>query len=79
MVACLFFAFPVQCWLSVGLFIVSHDAMHGSLVPGGGRINDMIGGFLLFVYAGFAWKRMRSAHLAHHKAPGTAGTSTRAV
>ena len=60
------------CWLSVGMFIASHDAMHGSLVPGGGRINDSIGGFLLFVYAGFAWKRMRSAHLAHHKAPGTA-------
>ena len=61
----------VQCWLSVGMFIASHDAMHGSLVPGGGRINDVVGGFLLFVYAGFAWKRMRDAHFAHHKAPGT--------
>ena len=62
----------VQCWLSVGLFIASHDAMHGSLIPGGGRANDAIGGFLLFIYAGFAWKRMRDAHFAHHKAPGTA-------
>ncbi|MDG5746895.1 fatty acid desaturase [Qipengyuania sp. XHP0207] len=62
----------VQCWLSVGLFIASHDAMHGSLVPGGGRINDVIGGFLLFIYAGFAWSRMRDAHFAHHNAPGTA-------
>ncbi|MDP4575944.1 fatty acid desaturase [Qipengyuania sp. G39] len=62
----------VQCWLSVGMFIASHDAMHGSLVPGGGRINDVVGGFLLFVYAGFAWRRMRDAHFAHHKAPGTA-------
>lgn len=60
------------CWLSVGMFIASHDAMHGSLVPGGGAINDAIGGFLLFVYAGFGWKRMRVAHFAHHKAPGTA-------
>ena len=24
----------VQTWLSVGLFIVAHDAMHGSLAPG---------------------------------------------
>ncbi len=61
----------VQCWLSVGLFIVSHDAMHGSLVPRGGRLNDVIGGFLLFIYAGFSWIRMRDAHFAHHRAPGS--------
>lgn len=62
----------VQCWLSVGLFIVSHDAMHGSLVPRGGRLNGIIGGALLFLYAGFGWRRMRNAHFAHHKAPGSA-------
>ncbi|MBX7513368.1 fatty acid desaturase [Qipengyuania sp. GH38] len=62
----------VQCWLSVGLFIVSHDAMHGSLAPGGGRLNGLIGGALLFLYAGFGWRKMRDAHFAHHKAPGTA-------
>jgi beta-carotene/zeaxanthin 4-ketolase len=62
----------LQCWLSVGLFIVSHDAMHGSLVPGGGRLNGAVGAVLLFLYAGFAWKRMRSAHFAHHKSPGSA-------
>lgn len=61
----------VQCWLSVGLFIVSHDAMHGSLVPRGGRLNGLIGGALLFLYAGFGWRRMRAAHFAHHKAPGS--------
>ena len=60
-----------QCWLSVGLFIVSHDAMHGSLIPRGGRLNDMIGGVLLFIYAGFSWRRMRDAHFAHHRAPGS--------
>ena len=63
----------VQCWLSVGLFIISHDAMHGSLVPGGGRINGIIGGALLFLYAGFVWPRMRSAHFAHHRHAGRAG------
>lgn len=62
----------LQCWLSVGLFIASHDAMHGSLVPGRAKVNDAIGGILLFAYAGFAWKRMRAAHFAHHKAPGSA-------
>lgn len=62
----------ILCWLSVGLFIVSHDAMHGSLVPRGGRLNGMIGSALLFLYAGFGWRRMRAAHFAHHKAPGSA-------
>ena len=60
-----------QCWLSVGLFIVAHDAMHGSLVPGRARLNGAIGATLLFLYAGFAWRRMRDAHFAHHRAPGS--------
>ncbi len=63
----------VQCWLSVGLFIVSHDAMHGSLVPGGRRINSAIGAALLFLYAGFSWQRMRSAHFDHHRLAGKPG------
>ena len=51
----------VQCWLSVGLFIISHDAMHGSLVPGSKRLNSLIGAAVLFLYAGFPWGKMRSA------------------
>ncbi|EAU41110.1 beta-carotene ketolase [Fulvimarina pelagi HTCC2506] len=45
--------------------------MHGSLAPGRTRLNAVIGGFILFVYAGFAWKKIRDAHFAHHDAPGT--------
>lgn len=63
----------VQCWLSVGVFIVCHDAMHGSLVPGRPRLNGAIGAALLFLYAGFAWRRLREAHFAHHKLAGRAG------
>lgn len=63
----------LQCWLSVGLFIVSHDAMHGSLVPGARRINAAVGGTLLFLYAGFGWTKMRDAHFQHHKLAGLAG------
>ena len=63
----------VQCWLSVGVFIVCHDAMHGSLVPGHPRINGAIGAVLLALYAGFAWKQMRDAHFIHHKLSGHAG------
>ena len=67
----------LQCWLSVGLFIVSHDAMHGSLVPGGSslgrRINSAVGAGLLFLYAGFSWRKMRGAHFDHHKLAGRPG------
>ncbi len=61
----------VQCWLSVGLFIISHDAMHGSLAPRRPRLNSAIGASLLFLYAGFAWDKMRNAHFVHHKRPGS--------
>lgn len=63
----------ILCWLSVGVFIVSHDAMHGSLAPGMTRVNAAIGAALLFLYAGFGWKRMRDAHFEHHRLSGHAG------
>ena len=62
----------LQCWLSVGVFIVAHDAMHGSLAPGRNRLNAFVGGSVLRLYAGFAWRRMRDAPLEHHKHPGSA-------
>jgi beta-carotene/zeaxanthin 4-ketolase len=65
--------FALQCWLSVGMFIVAHDAMHGSLAPGKPALNSMIGAVVLFLYAGFSWRKMRDAHLEHHRAVGTAG------
>ncbi|WP_298468254.1 fatty acid desaturase [uncultured Erythrobacter sp.] len=63
----------VQCWLSVGVFIVCHDAMHGSLAPGRERLTSAIATVLLFLYAGFGWKTLRDAHFTHHKLAGHAG------
>jgi len=63
----------VQIWLSVGVFIVCHDAMHGSLAPGHPWLNTAIGAPLLMLYAGFNWKRMRDAHFTHHKLSGRKG------
>jgi beta-carotene/zeaxanthin 4-ketolase len=65
--------FALQCWLSVGMFIVAHDAMHGSLAPGMPRVNGAIGAVVLFLYAGFGWTKMRDAHFQHHKHVGTVG------
>ena len=64
--------FCLQCWLSVGMFIIAHDAMHASLVPGWARLNEAIGTFLLIVYAGFGWHKLRDAHFDHHRHVGTA-------
>ncbi|XUU60614.1 fatty acid desaturase [Erythrobacter sp. HA6-11] len=63
----------VQIWLSVGVFIICHDAMHGSLAPGWPRVNAAIGAGLLLLYAGFKWTRMRDAHFTHHKLSGHKG------
>ena len=63
----------LQCWLSVGVFIVCHDAMHGSLAPGWQRVNSALGAVLLFLYAGFAWRKIRDAHFAHHRNTGKEG------
>ena len=60
------------CWLSVGLFIVAHDAMHGSLAPGRPKLNRAVGRIMLMLYAGFSYDRLTSAHWRHHKAPGSA-------
>ncbi len=65
------FVIALQCWLSVGMFIVAHDAMHGSLAPGRGGLNAAIGAVVLFLYAGFGWRRMRDAHFDHHRYPGS--------
>ena len=58
--------------LYAGMFIVAHDTMHGSFLPGAPKLNAAIGQFILTVYAGFNWRKMRTAHHQHHKTPGTA-------
>jgi len=60
-------------WLSVGLFIVAHDAMHGALAPGWTRLNAAIGSLALLLYAGFSWRKLIVKHMAHHRHAGTDG------
>ncbi|HEX2546005.1 MAG TPA: fatty acid desaturase [Ramlibacter sp.] len=62
----------LQTWLGVGLFIVAHDAMHGSLAPGRPRLNAAIGQLCVGLYAGFSYRRLHACHHRHHDAPGTA-------
>ena len=62
----------VLTWLNVGLFIIAHDAMHGSLAPGRPKLNLAVGRTTLILYAGFWMDRMTPEHFKHHKHAGTA-------
>jgi beta-carotene ketolase (CrtW type) len=61
----------VQTWLYVGLFIIAHDCMHGSLAPLRPRLNRAVGQVCLLVYAGFQFEVVKSAHHRHHRHAGT--------
>jgi len=61
----------VLTWLNVGLFIIAHDAMHGSLAPGHPRLNRAIGRMTLLLYAGFWMDRLLPEHFKHHRHAGT--------
>jgi beta-carotene ketolase (CrtW type) len=63
----------ILCWLSVGLFIVAHDAMHGSLAPFRPRLNRLIGQLCAGLYAGFNFSKLNREHHLHHRYAGTAG------
>ena len=60
------------CWLNVGLFIVAHDCMHGSLAPGQPRVNRAVGRVALALYAAFSFDRLAPQHFLHHRHSGTA-------
>lgn len=58
--------------LQTGLFIVGHDAMHGSLIPCSPRWNDRLGRLALWLYACLPWDACRHNHHRHHQAPASA-------
>lgn len=58
-------------WLSVGLFIVAHDAMHGSLLPGRPEDGYQVGKLALMLYAGFSFSKLLPKHHSHHQYSGS--------
>ncbi len=62
----------VRSFLHTGLFIVGHDAMHGSLVPSHCGLNRTIGRMALLLYACLPYERCRANHVLHHRHPGEA-------
>lgn len=62
----------VQTWLATAMFIVAHDAIHGSLAPRRPRLNQVLGQVAVGLYAGFSFRKLADAHREHHAYPGTA-------
>ncbi len=62
----------LQTWLSTGLFIVAHDAMHGALAPGKPWVNRAVGTLCLSLYAGLSYRSLTPKHAAHHRHAGSA-------
>jgi beta-carotene/zeaxanthin 4-ketolase len=58
-----------QSFLTMGLFIVAHDCMHGNVQPLAKKWQHYVGSFALVIYAGFSFKKLRHAHMLHHKYP----------
>jgi beta-carotene/zeaxanthin 4-ketolase len=60
----------VQTYLFTGLFITGHDAMHGT-VSRYRPVNNALGFFSVFLYAGMWYPRLIKNHRLHHQFPGT--------
>lgn len=63
----------LRTFLQTGLFIVAHDAMHGSLCRASSALNHGIGRLALFLYACLPYGSSRRQHLRHHRQPGRSG------
>lgn len=62
-------ALLARTFLQTGLFIIAHDAMHGSLVPGNKTINHGIGRVALWLYGCLDYDHCLTNHQRHHASP----------
>ncbi|MHC5596341.1 MAG: beta-carotene ketolase CrtW [Nostoc sp.] len=60
-----------QTFLYTGLFITSHDAMHGVVFPQNSKINHLIGTLTLSLYGLLPYKKLLKKHWLHHQNPAT--------
>lgn len=68
-IAAIVLAMFVQMFLYTGLFITAHDSMHGVVYTENPKINNLIGGIALQLYALFSFKKLLRTHWQHHYHP----------
>jgi beta-carotene/zeaxanthin 4-ketolase len=68
-----------RTFIQTGLFIVAHDAMHGTVLPAGAASviknrywNDAIGRLAMTLYALLPYQKLATNHQRHHLHPGQA-------
>jgi beta-carotene/zeaxanthin 4-ketolase len=59
-----------RTFIQTGLFIVAHDAIHGSVFANNRRINDSIGWLAVTLYAFLDYQKLTTNHWQHHRYPG---------
>lgn len=61
-----------RTYIQTGLFIVGHDAIHGSVVPKNRSLNHGIGRLAVTLYALLSYQKLAINHWQHHRYPGQA-------
>ncbi len=61
-----------RTYIQTGLFIVAHDAIHGSVMPSDRRLNHGIGRLAVTLYALLSYRKLFLNHWKHHRYPGQA-------
>lgn len=69
--ALVIFGFFLRSFLHTGLFITTHEAIHG-LIFGDRKINRAIGHITSFLYAFLSYKALTKNHRLHHRYPASA-------
>lgn len=59
-----------RTFIHTGLFIVAHDAMHGSVFPGNRSLNHWVGRLAITLYAFLPYRKCTLKHWHHHHQPG---------
>jgi beta-carotene/zeaxanthin 4-ketolase len=60
-------AILARTFSQTGLFVVAHDAMHGSLVPDCRPLNDWVGRIMVNLYACLSYRQICRNHIQHHR------------
>lgn len=61
-----------RTFIHTGLFIITHDAIHGTVAPSHPQLNQVIGRLAITLYACLSYRRLRQNHWLHHHYPGQA-------
>ena len=62
-----------RTFIQTGLFIVAHDAIHGSVFADQLRLNHAVGRLAVMLYALLSYQQLSAKHWQHHRYPGQTG------